>query len=143
MSEFQAIWDTGAQASVITQAVVDACGLKPTGMTRVQGVHGISVVETYVIMLRLSNGVGFRDVAVSKGELGAGPQVLLGMDVITKGDFAITNKGGSTVFSFRTPSEADVDYVAEHNAINAERAKKAKPPLTKNQRRNERKKFRK
>jgi len=33
---FKAIWDTGATASVITEKVVDQCGLKPTGMTRVR-----------------------------------------------------------------------------------------------------------
>lgn len=33
--KFQALWDTGATASVITQKVVDACGLKPTGVRKV------------------------------------------------------------------------------------------------------------
>lgn len=42
--EFDAIWDTGATASVITQRVVDACGLQPIGMMQVQGVHGASTV---------------------------------------------------------------------------------------------------
>ena len=29
---FEAIWDTGATQSAITQKVVDACGLIPTGI---------------------------------------------------------------------------------------------------------------
>ena len=37
------------------------------------------------------------------------------MDIITSGDFSITNKNGITVFSFRYPSITEVDYVQEHN----------------------------
>ena len=42
-----------------------------------------------------------------------GPDVLLGMDIITIGDFSITNQAGNTVFSFRVPSQHTIDYVAE------------------------------
>lgn len=41
--------------------------------------------------------------------------ILIGMDIITLGDFAITNVGGKTVFSFRTPSTKMIDYVEEIN----------------------------
>jgi hypothetical protein len=44
------------------------------------------------------------------------------MDVITAGDFSITNHGGRTVFSFRVPSMSVVDYVAQHNAAMAANA---------------------
>ena len=33
MFEFQALWDTGATNSAITKAVVQQCGLTPTGTT--------------------------------------------------------------------------------------------------------------
>ena len=114
--EFDAIWDTGATASVITQRVVDACGLQPIGMTQVQGVHGASTVETYLVNIHLPNKVGVQHVQVTKGNLGDGASVLIGMDIITLGDFCVTNKGGKTIFSFRVPSQSHVDYVKEHNA---------------------------
>lgn len=44
-----------------------------------------------------------------------GIDVLIGMDVISKGDFAISNYNGKTQFSFRIPSQNDVDYKAEAN----------------------------
>ena len=34
-----AIWDTGAMGSVVTQSVVDRCGLKQIGIKKVAGVH--------------------------------------------------------------------------------------------------------
>ena len=39
--------------------------------------------------------------------------VLVGMDIINQGDFAVTNPDGRTKFSFRVPSIADIDFVAE------------------------------
>ena len=40
------------------------------------------------------------------------------MDIITRGDFAVTNRGGKTTFSFRIPSQADIDFVKDDNAAN-------------------------
>lgn len=112
---FKAIWDTGATSCSITQNVVDACGLVPTGMTVVHGVHGAQTTETFLINLYLPNKVGIIGIRAAKGILGDTADILIGMDVITMGDFAITNKGGDTVFSFRVPSIARYDFVKEHN----------------------------
>src|SRR5690242_13813567 len=66
---FKAIWDTGATSSVITQRVVDGCGLKPTGMTLVNHAQGTATAETFVVSIGLPNQVGFPNVAVTKGDL--------------------------------------------------------------------------
>lgn len=114
--EFQAIWDTGATNSVITQRVVDACGLQPIGLTRVHGVDSDKESERYLVNVGLPNMVAVQGVNVTKGALPAGTfDVLIGMDIITIGDFAITNVGGETVFSFRFPSEKLIDFVEQHN----------------------------
>jgi len=42
--------------------------------------------------------------------------MLIGMDVITLGDFAITNPNGKTVFSFRMPSMTEIDFI-KHSHI--------------------------
>ena len=44
-----------------------------------------------------------------------GIDVLIGMDIISKGDFAISNYDEKTQFSFRLPSQKDVDYKQELN----------------------------
>ena len=44
-----------------------------------------------------------------------GIDVLIGMDVISKGDFAISYYNGKTQFSFRIPSQNDVDYKSGSN----------------------------
>lgn len=111
LHSFVAIWDTGATGCVITEDVVKACGLKPTGMVKVHGVAGESYAETFVVNFMLPNGVGFANVVVTAGKLGHGVQSLIGMDIISQGDFAITNYQGKTVFTFRCPSCEVVDYV--------------------------------
>ena len=116
MHQFQAIWDTGATNSVITQHVIDTCGLKPTGMKEVHGVHGSALSETFLVNIRLPNGVGFANIDVTRGEL-LGGHLLIGMDIITRGDFSITNVG-KTVFSFRVPSVTTVDFVKEATLLN-------------------------
>ena len=120
--EFQAIWDTGATNCVITQAVVNACGLQPIGMVQSHGAHGVQMVPVFLVNLRLPNGVSFPVIRVSLGDLPHESQVLIGMDVIAMGDFAVTNEGGITWFSYRIPAQAHIDYVAVHN----EKVRKAK-----------------
>lgn len=113
MPEFDAIWDTGATGSVITQKVIDACGLAPTGIMEVHGVHDSQFSETFLVNIGLPNSVAFSELRVTKGNL-TGADVLIGMDIINRGDFAVTNLGGTTKFSFRVPSTVHLDFVEEH-----------------------------
>ena len=108
-----AIWDTGAYRSVITQEVVDACGLIPTGIEPIRGVSGIVDAETYLIAIELENQVYYPNMRVTKGQFEDGPAVLIGMDIINTGDFTVTNFKGTTKFSFRMPSQKHIDFVQE------------------------------
>lgn len=99
---FQAIWDTGASASVITQKVIDQIGLKPIGMEINHTAMGSHNTEAYLIAAFLPNRVCFPSMRVTRGVI-LGFDVLIGMDIITTGDFAITNLGGKTACSFRFP----------------------------------------
>ena len=80
--QFVAIWDTGATGSVITQAVVDACDLAPTGITTVHHVHGSEQAETYLVNIALPQNVIFPGVRVTKGVLAANADILIGMNII-------------------------------------------------------------
>ncbi len=111
--EFKAIWDTGATNSAITQDVVDQCGLKPIGKARVMHAGiGDDPDETdlYIVDLKLPNRVLVRNVPVSRGGF-TGGNVLIGMDIINKGDFAVTHANGGTKFTFQYPAQADIDFV--------------------------------
>ncbi len=111
VNRYNAIWATGAMGTVITQKVVDECVLSPTGVVEVQTAAGKTKVNSYLAHVWLPNKIVVSDVQVTFGELGRGVDVLIGMNIIGKGDFAVTNKDEKTVFSFRIPSVEHIDFV--------------------------------
>ena len=113
MVPFTAIWDTGATHSVVSQSVVDACALEPIGVQKVYHAQGeTGDVPAFLVNIALPNNVGFSGLRVTLGAL-RGADVLIGMDIIGAGDFAVTHQGGQTKFSFRFPPQADIDFVIE------------------------------
>ncbi len=107
--EFHALWDTGAMRSVISTEVVKILGLLPVGQAKVYHTNGVSIVKTYLIDILLPNAIEFSTVLVTEGILGD-TDVLIGMDIISKGDFAVTGSNGKTKFSFQVPSTHDIDF---------------------------------
>ena len=103
------IWDTGATNSVISQKVVDECGLKPIGMAMVHSATEMKHCETFLVSIFLPNKVVYPSIRVTKGVL-ADCDVLIGMDIISTGDFAVTQKDSKTTFSFRFPSTEEIDF---------------------------------
>jgi len=90
--------------------VAKACGLVPTGVVEVHTVGGKQTVNKYLVNVTLPNHLCCVGVPVAEGKV-FGADVLIGMDIITQGDFAVTNKGGKTMFSFRYPSKEHIDFV--------------------------------
>ena len=109
--QFNALWDTGATNSMITSRAVAELGLQPGGYTHVHHVHGTTDdVPFYYVNLVVFSNFHFPDVAVVLGKL-TDTDILIGMDIINRGDFAVSNKNGATAFSFRVPSVEDFDFV--------------------------------
>ena len=113
--QVRAIWDTGASNSVISSRFAKQLNLKPTGVTKVNGVNGEHESSQYLVSIGLENGVNFSPVVVTEGEF-VGFDVLIGMDIITTGSFAITNKNGKTTMSFSHPSLDRIDFVRQYPA---------------------------
>ena len=117
--EYSAIWDTGATKTMITQRIAEDCGLMPTAQSRVRGVFGAKTVNGYLVNIALptqhsnrpQENVAIHNLSVLEAPaLTGGHNVLIGMDVIGKGDFAISNYRGRTMFTFRIPSQGDIDF---------------------------------
>jgi len=104
-----AIWDTGAMNTVITPEMASKLGLKSLGYVKMQHANGEALVNTYMINLLLPNKMEVQTLFVMEGTM-ADTDVLIGMDVITMCDFALTNKNGTSVFSFDIPSSRVTDY---------------------------------
>lgn len=109
-----ALWDTGATGSVITKTTAANLGLKPSGLAKVNHAGGCEYANTYIVDIFLPNRICFSAMKVTEcpdvvGKFG----VIIGMDIISKGDFSFTNNKGNSIFSFKIPSNKETDFVAE------------------------------
>ena len=134
IEKFNAIWDTGATNSVVSKSVVDKCGLKPIGMAEVHTAGGTRTSEVFLVNIFLPNKVIMQNVRATQGNLSSisGIDVLVGMDIIGRGDFAVTNMDGKTTFSFRVPSISRIDFT-EEDRIRESQSKKSPPKIGRNQ----------
>ena len=121
-----ALWDTGATGTSISYDVAAKLKLVPTGMMTVKTASGSDDVNTYVVDIILPNNVAIKDVQVCDSKIGEQRiGMLIGMDIITMGDFSITNENGNTVFTFRIPTIQKIDYVKEAEMIKLAYGKKS------------------
>lgn len=110
----EGIWDTGATNSAITEEAARNLGLTTLKMTEVRGVHGIKKVNVYQVGITLNNkNISVKEIVTECSSLSKDGSVgmLIGMNIITMGDFAITHSDGKTLFSFQVPSTHCIDFV--------------------------------
>lgn len=109
----RALWDTGASCSLISERVAKVLGLKSIGTTGVSGYNsGVDLKDTYLVHI----GLPTRDIITNIRAMECNSDeydAVIGMDVIGKGDFAITHIDGNTKFSFQVPSASDIDFTKE------------------------------
>jgi predicted aspartyl protease len=115
--KYQGLYDTGATNSAISPQVVADFQLASIG-ARTVGVGGGSLATTaHLVNIALPNRVMFQIVPVAKMVLLGGIDVLIGMDVLGMGDFAVTHQDGKTVFSFCVPARKHIDFVKDVTTI--------------------------
>lgn len=119
-----ALWDTGATKSVITPSVAKDLGVVAVNKTTMISAHGSAECNVYLVNLYLPNKVALPGVLVCECADTAHFGVIIGMDVICRGDFSITNVNGKTSVSFRIPSIAAIDYVQEAQDSDTEQLRK-------------------
>ena len=113
---FDALWDTGATCTVISNKVAISLGLESVAKTTINHANGQSIVNLHEISLTLPNKTLLPFITVVETTL-SGFDMLIGMDVISQGDLAISNKNGKTTFSFRLPPCGEIDFLKENNNI--------------------------
>ena len=112
----RALWDTGATMSAISHSVAEDLKLVPIGKQIVATPTGSKEVDTFCVDTMLPNNVNFEGIIVIDSEIGsqtAGGEpigMLVGMDIIGRGDFAVTNHNGRTIFTYRCPSVGSITY---------------------------------
>jgi hypothetical protein len=77
----------------------------------------VRTASEYLINLVLPNQVGLAGisaVSADSDEVVGNWDILIGMNVITRGDFAITHRDGKTTFSFRVPPSGHIDFTNDY-----------------------------
>lgn len=102
-----AVWDTGATNTLISSKIVQALGMKPYGKSNISSANGIVESKMYLIHVGIPSGgiVGYISAFENDND---DYEVVIGMDVISKGDFVLTNHEGHSTFSFRLPSQEEI-----------------------------------
>ena len=119
-NKYKAIWDTGATNTVITPKVLKELSLTIVDIATIVGVNSEPEhAQVALFNLLLPNGVSIKGVRGSVCTIGGDSDILIGMDIIKFGDFAISNGGGQTLFSFAIPSfENKTDLLEKANNTN-------------------------
>ena len=97
----KALWDTGANVSVISKSVAKNLGLEVKGCSQLRFGNGSQMSNIYKIDLALSKDIVFKDLFVRECNDGGNFEMAIGMDVISRGDLKICNLSGKTFFEFK------------------------------------------
>ena len=108
-----ALIDTGATNTSISDRLAASLGLKIIEQCEVNAAGGIHIANVYMLDIMLRNMVEFQNIRVAEFMSNDKFDCLIGMDILTQGDLAITNHDNRTVLSFRVPpGNAHIDFVA-------------------------------
>ena len=114
--KFEAIWDTGTTMSMISTAVLIGLDLTDIIDTiAVTSVGGKEDADAYFVDVWLPGSMHFPDIPVAHQEKLKSCDLLIGMDIIGKGDSCITTFANHTTLTFRHPSCCQIDFAKEIN----------------------------
>ena len=110
-SKLLALIDTGAMHSTIPSWISDSFGLQQIGIYSTRFAKGKDILPAVCANLIFSDKVYFenKDFIVIDNE-DCTYNMIIGMDILSQGDIAISNYNGHTTFTFRKPSQAETMY---------------------------------
>lgn len=104
---------------MVSPRVIDACGLSDWGTADVTVVGRTIERKLYPVRFDFPGGLEFTDIWAAGGGINIRNaedepvDVLIGMDVITQGDLAVSNWNGRTAFMFSVPPQREVSFRRE------------------------------
>lgn len=101
----KAVWDTGATGSMISASTAKKLTLSPCGISQISGVHGVQNAKCYHVDLVFGNGFCIPKIKVAEASDTGGFELLVGMDVISKGILLIDGSEGELSVRFMYPTE--------------------------------------
>ena len=100
----RAMWDTGSNATILSTKLVSELRPDHFGQGGMTGIGGQSEGDTYLMHVSLPTGDIITYQEVYEANLGD-YDAIIGMDIITRGNFHLDCIKGETLFSFELPDE--------------------------------------
>jgi len=119
--KIEALWDTGAMSTCIKPALWERLKLRPleSGRTKFAGIGGIVEADVSLVTLLLTSKLIIECCPVYVADFPGDTDILIGMDIIGIGDFAVCNADNKTSFSFVMPPFPDrVNFADKAEAVN-------------------------
>lgn len=103
--------DTGSADSGITETAVNKLKITPINDKEYHTANGKIVAPRYNVNLTLQNSVTFTNIIAGLfDDNGDGFDFLIGMDIISQGNLAVTNYNGTMRISFEYPAHGTIDF---------------------------------
>ena len=107
-------WDTGSTYSCISPEFAKQLKLQSLSGDKLHTSYGIIQSKLYDVNVLINKQVVYNvRVAENPNIHKEGIDFLIGMDIISEGDFVISSYNGETCFSFRIPSKGLIDFTKE------------------------------
>lgn len=103
-----AVWDTGSTHTVITPYVANELGVSLYGGVKAHTLGGYTTHKYCMVSLELGGHIRVTgDILCTSSPLSADGRIglVIGMDIISLGDFCIKNRSGKTIMTFEVEME--------------------------------------
>jgi hypothetical protein len=113
-----ALWDTGASMSAITPEIKGKLKVTPVDKKTIAGIHSTQVVDVVLITVELPNSVIKMNIKVAVCNITSNVGMIIGMDIISLGDLALSNGDEQTLLSFAVPPFLEkIDFSKKQNEL--------------------------
>jgi len=119
--EVKALWDTGATITCIKPTLWERLKLQllESKRTEFAGIGGKVTADATLVNILLTSKFGIKSCPVYRIDFPGNADILIGMDIIRMGDFAVCNTDNKTSFSFVVPSFPDrINFSEKAEAAN-------------------------
>ncbi|MDR2584049.1 MAG: retroviral-like aspartic protease family protein [Fibromonadaceae bacterium] len=102
-TNLKALWDTGANCCVISETIAKRLKLPNIAEVQMKHANGIAIVKTHMLSLMLPNNILFKDIRAMSCKPIHSFDMIIGMNVISKGNMSIVHNKAGIKFSFKYP----------------------------------------